>query len=168
MAPITVKFSFRYGSHLPYLLKACLETKGNILELGAGLFSTPMLNALSRSQDRKVLTLENFKRWYRWFSIYESKNHQVQFVKDWDSCEVLGEWDVVLVDMTPDKYRSEFINKLKDRAKIFVIHDSDSIYDKQYGYSNIYGEFSHRYDSKETNPRTTILSNYFPVEEFFK
>jgi len=168
MAPITVKFSFRYGSHLPYLMGACLSTSGPILELGAGLFSTPMLNALSKVTNRKVLTLENFNRWFRWFSIYESKNHQVQFVKDWENCEILGDFDVALIDQTPDKYRSLFVEKLKDRVKVFVIHDSDSKYDKQYGYSKVFNLFKYRYDSPESNPRTTLLSNKLPVEEFFK
>ncbi len=46
-------------THLPALVAAEHITKGDIIELGCGLGSTPMLNMLSRLKCRRVISYES-------------------------------------------------------------------------------------------------------------
>lgn len=169
MAPITVKFSFRYGSHLPVLLQAILKTNGDILELGAGVFSTPMLHAFSVAQKRNVVTYENFKRWYRWFSIYEGEYQKVHFIEKWDDAFLEKPWDVVLVDQTPDEDRIKTIARLAHFAKYIVVHDANEgrNAEKQYHYSKIYDLFQYRYHWRDAEPNVMVLSNSVDLEDFW-
>ena len=170
MAPVTMKLSFRYGSHLPVLLKAVLKTQGDILELGAGIFSTPMLHAFSMAQNRNVVTYENFNRWYRWFSIYEGKRHKVHFINKWEDAVVEKPWDVVLVDQTPDEDRIKTIARLADYAKYIVVHDANegSNTEKTYHFSKIYHLFKYRYHYRDVEPNVMVLSNFVDLEGFME
>lgn len=169
MAPIQIKFSFRYGSHMPVLLQALLRTRGDILEMGAGIFSTPMIHAFTVAQRRNALTLENYPRWQRWFSIYENQYHKVKFINSWNDAEVEKPWDVVLVDQTPDHERHLAIKKLSKLARYIVIHDANlgGNADRQYKYSKVFPLFKYRFDYRDSEPNTTVLSNLVDLRDFW-
>jgi hypothetical protein len=168
MAPIQTKFSFRYGSHLPVVLQALLKTRGPVLELGAGLFSTPLLNAFALAQDRRVVTCENARRWFRWFSIYTGPQHSVRFVDNWDDLDVGDMWDVALVDHSPDDRRCIEIRRLAHKARYIICHDANEKYWQQYGYAAAFAEFKYNYLYKRSDPYTMILSNFVDLSDFWE
>src|SRR3990167_5267866 len=170
MAPITIKFSFRYGSHLPVLLQALLKTQGDILELGTGIFSTPMLHAFSVAQKRNVVTYENYRRSYRWFSIYEGEYQKVHFIEKWEDADIEKPWDVVLIDQTPNEDRIKTIARVADLAKYVVVHDANEgeNTEKIYHYSEIYPLFKYRYHYRGVEPNVMVLSNFVDLEDFWK
>jgi len=164
-----VNISIRYSTHLPVLFEAMKRTTGDVLELGPGFASTPVLHWLCEIQGRNLLTIENNYKWhYICRQYYRTDLHKHVCVKDWDQCwpYIEKEWDVVLVDHSPSERRVVEIKKLANLAKLIVIHDSDANKDKEYHYSTIYPLFKYRFDFTEVEPATTVLSNFLDVKEF--
>ena len=162
--------SLAYATHLPCLIKAFEKTTGDILELGTGLFSTPYLRYMCMLTGRKLVSYENFKEWYNFLLKYwkSNDNHEIWFVDTYSEALIDREWDVVLIDQTPDSSRTEEIVRLKDKAKYIVIHDANPSNDKVTHYSKIYPLFKYRTDWTGDNNRATVLSNLVSLEDFWK
>lgn len=166
--------SIRYSTFLPVLMAVIEKTQGDILELGAGVFSTPYLHWVCKRQKRNLLTIENNEMWFNFARKYYQSargtpyRHRFIFTKNWDDIEsyILKPWDVVLVDHSPSERRVQEIKKLKDFAKYIIIHDSDPYQERNYHYSTIYPLFKHKYDFSEVEPATTILSNLVELADF--
>ena len=160
----------RYSTFLPMLLEAMSRTKGDVLELGAGVFSTPLLHWLCEKQHRQLLTIENDPGWYKFVKRYlRSDYHRILQVGNWDDADkyIDKQWDVVLIDHSPSERRIEEIRKLANKAKYLVVHDSEAWKEKNYHYSKIYDLFKYRYNFDQADHQTAVLSNFFPVDDFW-
>ena len=133
--------SLKYGTHLPCLIQAFGKTTGDILELGAGVFSTPYLHYACTLSKRKLVSYENFQEWYDFLKTYENEYHEVNFVEKFADAPIDKPWDIVLIDQTPDSSRSEEIRRLANLVKYIVIHDANPSNDKVTKYSTIYPLF---------------------------
>jgi len=92
------------ASHLPTLVRAYDISKGDILELGTGYFSTLMLDWLSAITDRKVVSYETNPDWYARAKKLQSSYHDVIFVESWDKFLLkknIGAWLLSIVIPTP-------------------------------------------------------------------
>lgn len=161
--------SCNYGTHLPCLIKAMEKTTGDVLELGMGVFSTPFLHYQCMLQGRKLVSYENCEPWMNFFTKYnyENDNHEINFVEKYADAPIDKDWDLALVDQSPDWSRHEEIRRLANRAKYIVIHDSNENY-KQYRYSEIYPLFKHKSVWDKDNNQATVLSNFFDLTDFWK
>src|SRR3990167_10799577 len=94
--------SGNYGTHLAPLIKAVGKTNGDILELGMGIFSTPFLHYTAILNNRKLVSVENFKEWAKFFIYYryEHDNHKILIVDKYADAPIDKPWDVVLIDQT--------------------------------------------------------------------
>ena len=166
----SMNVSLAYGSHLPCLIKAVEKTGGDILELGTGIFSTPYLRYVAMLQDRKLVSVENFKPWYDFLLKYyeNSKNHEMILVEKYADAPVDREWGIVLIDQTPDSSRAEEAIRLKDKAQYIVVHDSNPSNDRVTGYSKIYPQFKYKTDWHGDHNRATVLSNFNNLKDFWK
>ena len=167
MAPTSIKVSIRYGSHMKPLLQALLKTRGVVLELGVGIFSTHTLHWLCALQKRRLTTMENNRHWYNWGMQYKTDTHQVIRIKDWDDAPIDRQWDVVLVDHSPDARRAFEIARLAKRARYIIAHDADWRYSQQYGYDHAFLLFKHQLLYNDIEPATMILSNFENLEMFW-
>lgn len=164
----------RYSTFLPVLMEAVNRTSGDVLELGAGVFSTPVLHWMCKKGKRRLVTIENDEKWFnfsRWrfrFGSNQPVQHRFVFVKNWDDAEryINKEWDVVLIDHSPSERRIVEIEKLANLAKYIVVHDADSFQEKNYHYSKIFPLFKYRYDFTEVEPATMVLSNFVDLKDF--
>lgn len=161
-----MKISIRYGSHLPVLTKITRETKGPILELGIGLYSTPYLHYACLPTKRKLVSYENDEGWIRYFRDCRSDYHEVNHIDDWDKLEIDGFWDIIFVDHHPGFRRSIEAKKLANQANYIIIHDSEPQNDPNVKYSEIYPLFKYRFDYTACLPHTTILSNFVNLKNF--
>lgn len=151
------------SSFFPVLIKAVQNTNGPVLELGAGLFSTPLLHWLCAEQSRKLVTYEDQPRYYSFARKFRTNTQEVNFVTDWDEENFdKSIWDVVLIDHT-DKRRSKDILRLKDCAKYIVIHDTQ---EEIYGYDQIWSKFKYVYHWDFNSPHTSVVSNLSNLEIF--
>lgn len=149
-----VRFRKDWSTHIPMLIKYVQKTDKNVMELGSGLFSTPLLHWLCR--DKKLVTYENVPEYYQFAKKFQWKNHSIRFIEDWDKLKTRKHWGVIFIDHN-DGHRGEDAIKFKDNADYIIIHDSNA---DCYGYDNIWKHFKYRCDWKECKPWTTVLSNF--------
>lgn len=161
--------SMRYSTFIPMLLEVMARTNGDVLELGPGVFSTPLLHWLCERQKRNLVTIENKWHWHKFVKQYlETDRHQFIFVRNWDDAEpyINKEWDVALIDHSPSGRRIVEIEKLANLAKYLVVHDSEPWKEKEYHYSRIYPLFKYRFNFDKADHQTAVLSNFYPVNDF--
>lgn len=153
-----------FGSHLAPLLGCVTRTDGRVLELGSGLYSTPVLHAAVG--DRELLTADRDPVWMARFLYLRSATHRFEQVDDWGAWPALDEaWDVALVDHSPGHERAPAIARLRARARFIVVHDTNAV--EHYGYEPLLSSFRHRRDFMELGLpiRTTVVSDLAPVPE---
>jgi hypothetical protein len=155
---------------MPCLMKAVEKTTGDILELGTGLFSTPYLHYVATLYNRRLVSYENFPEWGKRLLKhgYENKNHEIYLIDKYADAPIDREWDIVLIDQTPDSSRSEEIRRLKDKVKYIIIHDANKSNDRVTHYSTIYPLFKYRTDWTGDNNSAVVLSNLVDLEDFWK
>lgn len=165
-----MNISLAYGTHLPCLIKALSKTTRDVLELGTGVFSTPYLRYQCMLSNRLLVSYENYKEWYDFMLKYweSNDNHEINFIKDYSDAPIDREWDVVLIDQTPDISRSEEAIRLKDKAKYIVLHDSNPSNDKVTHYSQVYPHFKYRIDWNSDKNRATVVSNLIDLKDFWE
>lgn len=166
----TPNVSGYYGTHLAPLIVAINKTKGPILELGTGFFSTPFLHYTATLGKRKLESYDNVNSWIKFFKVYEYQNeyHKLISVKDWDKIDIERPWDVVLVDHSPDERRIIEVKRLASYAKYLIIHDSNGRFDVVYHYTRVYPLFKYKTDWTQEDRHSTVLSNFIDLKNFWK
>lgn len=161
--------SIRYSTHLPVLMEVMNRTYGDVLELGPGVFSTPVLHWMCETKKRNLLTIESDIKWLRFCrEFYQTEHHKFLYVENWDQCKdvIDKQWDVVLVDHSPSERRIVEIRQLANKAKYIVCHDSDPWKDREYHYSTIYPLFKYKFEFTEVSHNTVLLSNFIDLKNF--
>jgi len=157
------------ASHLPTLVRAYDISKGDILELGTGYFSTLMLDWLSAITDRKVVSYETNPDWYARAKKLQSSYHDVIFVESWDKVPFEEKhWGLAFIDCDPHASRATAIERLKDNADYIVAHDTEPRSEKGYNYPRIYPLFKYRFDDKRVMPWTSVFSNFHSLAIKFR
>lgn len=151
--PLT--FAKSWSTHMAMLIKVVQLTDGPIFEMGAGLYSTPLLHWLCAENHRKLVTLETDPIYLDLAKKYRSRNHRI--INDINKLSK-NHWSVVLIDGDTDD-RANIAIKFKDCADYILLHDSNEP-DKVYGYDKVYPLFKYRYDWKFATPWVTVLSNF--------
>jgi hypothetical protein len=154
-----------WSSHNIILLKVLQNSNGDVLELGAGPFSTPLLHWVCKDMGRKLITYDGNEQYYNFAKQFQSKLHSIRFVTDWEKDVRLNDVGVVFVDhdgISPDgkwlgSMRGGSAIKFKDLADYIVLHDTES--EETYNYGNVWKHFKNRYNWKECRPWTSVVSN---------
>lgn len=119
-----------YATHQKYLEHYIKKTKGDIVEFGTGHGSTGFILDLIRGTDRKLLSLENDRKWYhKMVELYPPDDqHTYILVKDWKE-ELLkldkSGYSVVFIDQSPWEARHWTMDYFLDTAEYIIIHDID-------------------------------------------
>lgn len=151
-------FKKEYTTHIPTLIKVVQASEGPILEIGSGLFSTPLLHWLCHEKGRKLITYENNQDYFKFAKRFQSRNHRIRFIKDWEEIDTEAHWGVALIDHEPAAQRRVDILRLKDSADYIIIHDTER--ESHYGFDKVWPLFKYRYDWKGCKPWTTVVSNF--------
>ena len=156
------------STHYAALIGAVLATDGPILELGCGLYSTPLLHALCQAGQRTLVSADNDVDWAEKFWATADGWHTVAYVPDWDEWDVIvsREWSVVLVDHAPAHRRVAEIKRLANRARFIVVHDTEPEMEEMYHYEAVLGEFAYRLNFTCCRPYTAIVSNLGAIWPF--
>lgn len=157
----------KQATHIPMLVATFELTKGDVLELGTGYFSTTLLRWLCQMSKRKLISYESSNFWYQKAIAKPVPFHKVIKVSySWDDAKIERHWGMAFVDHWPDERRWVEIKRLANLAEYIVIHDSNLSPIKSYGYGKIWDLFKYRYDYTKLNPNTTIVSNFHDLKEF--
>ena len=158
-----------YGTHIHPLTVAVLATKGAVLEMGCGDFSTPLLHALCK--ERKLVSTDTDKEWLDKFRHFQSYWHVLEYVNVYEGGSETNwnryseqRWSVVFIDHRPGERRALDVYKMRDKAEIVVCHDTQQ---PSYGYEHAFKHFKYRYDYKTYDVWTTLVSNTIDVASLF-
>lgn len=151
------------ASHFPVLLYAVQSTSGDVLELGTGLYSTPLLHYLCVPSGRCLVSVENDINWLMSLRMFECDLHRLIFTDDWNVPELEKQWDVVFVDQFPAEQRRKAVERFASLAKYIVVHDTNGRQDRHYHLSEVWPSFKYVYHYGRFFPQTTIASNFQPI-----
>jgi hypothetical protein len=159
-----MKWTMRWGSHIPVLMKLLTCTKGEVLELGMGVYSTPLLFWICVDNGRKLVSYENSEKYFSMVGKNNNKLHEAHLIDDWDSIDIEKSWDIVFIDANPMDARVSLAKKVANYSKFVVLHDTQPKDEIYYHYQEIYYMFKNRYDYTKFMPYTTVLSNFESLE----
>lgn len=156
-------------SYYPLLFKALEVTKGEIIEMGCGHGSTPLLHEYANKYKRILHSYETEKEWISKFEKTANQYHNFTLLdrNAWDSCSDMHQNpSVVFIDHAPGERRKEDLLKFKDKAEIIVIHDTEPFGAGDYQVRQHFGKFkycvevmSNWHDPLEAGAWATALSN---------
>lgn len=145
-----------WSSHIPLLVKVMEQSHGPVLELGAGVFSTPILYWLCFDQGREFVSYDSNPEYVDMLNKFGTR------LVNWDDLDIDKRWGVAFIDHNVER-RAMDTAKLANWANYIVIHDSQRHLDKYFHYKEIYGLFKYKYVYRRVKPHTTVLSKF---EEF--
>ena len=146
------------STHQPVLFEMIRWTKGAILELGAGEYSTQQIHELAPG--RKILTVDDNQQWLDNYKNLENSKHRFTLFSE-DLFDIHGlNWSLALVDLQTWDQRMFAINKLRFYVDYMIIHDAENR-----GLGQLF-EFWREYRVTDFPLPTTLLgSNIYPLED---
>ena len=155
------------GGHVVPSVIVALSTNGPILELGVGIYSTPLFHKMSVKTKRQVVSIESQNNWLNSFMPFNQSNHLLYLEnknKKWTNFEN-HEWGLVFIDHAFDKV--EDVIFYANKSEFVMIHEQISKSDIDIsGY-----KYSCKYILKGSNnidTVTSILSNKTKLDEIAK
>lgn len=162
-----------WGSHFPPLMACLAATKGPVLEVGMGNFSTPVLHSYCLAYPyhpvtsyRDLVSVEENSDWFHQFSDLMGHRHRILH-SEYGVLEKLSRqtfWSVVFIDEWPEERRAGDALLFKDSAEYIVIHDVQSE-----GVMGNLRPLLHNWKYQKTYtrylPATIVLSNTREIPE---
>lgn len=174
---VNLPLDYKYGSNSIPLTVAALFTAGDILELGMGLFSTPLLHNICADQNRTLTSVDTNLDWLEKFIIYNSTNtHRIYHLGTYEINKfgLDKQWGLVLVDHIDAGSRSLNVIKFSEIAQIVIVHDTEKSQETFYGYEKnkirSFFKYSCKYSIYSDATRasyisTLILSNFVSLNK---
>jgi hypothetical protein len=166
------------STHIAPLVTAVVNTPGPVLELGAGDGSTGVLHSLCYLLGRDLVTADTSRFWLQRYSDLEAPWHRFEYVpvyeddqglnpkpQEWDRIGGDRRWGVVFVDHRPGERRVVDIRRLRSRAEVFVVHDTE---EPSYGFYAILPQFRYTYTHVRHSTWTTVASDTVNVRAWFE
>lgn len=147
-----------YGMHQEALAWAAAQIgEGEVLEVGAGWWSTPWLHGFCEATERELTTLERDGNWLIGIApVYGTYWHN--FAGDLpDEFLSSREWALALVD-GGDPDRARYINLLRGHCQFLVCHDTEETSRIHYpGMEEALAEWPNRRDFARLWPNATVV-----------
>lgn len=160
---------FKFGSHLPVLIKCMAITSGPALEMGMGMNSSIVMHWMCADKGRELVSYEDnldFNQFPLKASRMACAWHRVLFVKSWDEAEIERPWDVALIDHAPAERRIVDIRRLANWAKYIVVHDAEGRAGRFFHYEQIFPLFKWQWNYNGAMPKTSVFSNFVDLSGF--
>ncbi len=153
-----------WSSHLTLLIKAVFSSKGPVVEVGGGLFSTPALHSICRSLGRELVTYESDPNFYELIKNFEDEGHKVIFIEDWDTMDFKRHWGVVFIDHHPPQRRGVDALNFKNTADYVVMHDTNP--PDKYRWRTALSQFKYQHDWTDIMPWASVVSDVYDVSKW--
>lgn len=149
------------GNHLPVLIHLLSITKGTILELGSGYYSTIFLH-WACYPNRKLITYESKPEWIKFAQQFENDYHRVEFVNHWLDVDLSIPCSIAFVDHEAGygRVRADEAIRLINTDYV-VCHDSENSSDRNYKFSRLNRLYKYRIKFTAAGfPYTSVYSNH--------
>lgn len=150
--------SKEYTTHMGVLLKVLQMSQGDVVELGTGLFSTPLLHWVCKDMNRLLISYENNSDYYSIARQYQSRLHRIRFVTNYNEVDTKTHRGLVFIDHQPDETRGDITLLFKDSADYIVLHDTED--PETNNYTKAWPYFKYIYTWKECRPWVSVVSNF--------
>lgn len=165
MYNISFKNPKHWSTHMTMLMKAVRVSGGTVVEVGGGIFSTPLLHWMCKEMGRRLISYENDPEFFRLMHEFQSRDHSVRFIENWDDMDFKSHRGVVFIDHHPEARRGADAIRFKDSADFIVLHDTER--PEKYGYDAVWQHFKYVYHWKDCRPWTSVVSNRYDINEKF-
>lgn len=149
-------------SYYPLLYKALEATKGDIIEMGTGHGSTPLLHDYATLNKRTLLSYETEREWLIKFEETANDYHKFYHLcrECWDVCSKMNQSpSVVFIDHAPGERRKVDLVLFAHKAEIVVIHDTEPTGAGDYRVRELFGHYKYVVEVATTGAWATALSN---------
>ena len=174
---INLPYEYSYGSNSIPLVVSALLTEGDLLELGMGMYSTPLLHKLAVSKRAQAVSIDTKLEWANHFTFYNLTNNHLVYAMDYKDMNLFGldkMWGLVLVDHGQADTRHINIHNFANISQIVIAHDAEDTSEHMYKYEKnrirplfkYSSRFSVFHQDKSTYTGTLILSNFIDVNKF--
>lgn len=154
------------ATHLPFLLACLRRTTGPAIELGMGLFSTPLFHAFA-AQGRYCRSVDTNSEWVARMRAFfrgvdtESGTHDLVCTESGQKTPVEDKaWGFAMVDHEQSR-RAPDLLRLMNRAELILVHDATM---PQFRLEPVLGQFRFRFVTSDAWPATSLVSNFNPVD----
>lgn len=161
---LNVDLKKAYTTHMGILVKVLSISEGDVIELGTGPFSTPLLHWICKDMGRKLISYETDPDYYNYARQYRSPLHRIRQVPNWDEVDATTHRGVVFIDHNPVERRAIDTIRFKDSADYILIHDTSNV---NY-FSSIWLHFKYSFTWKECHPWVSVVSNFKDLSLFQK
>lgn len=153
-----------YATHLPVLAACLAQTKGPVLELGMGSYSTALIHAMCKN--RVVVSTDTDPAWIEKFKGQVEHPHSIHLVEHdihASFSKQLAEtrrWGVVFIDHLHNDLRKSDVVQFREHADIVIAHDTDcndSTRD-HCDLNSVVNMYVHKHEYRKLWPYTTALS----------
>lgn len=178
---VNLPLSFDYGSNaIPLTLAALIAPSGSFLELGMGLFSTPLLHKIAHDRRINLVSVDTDFDWMKKFTFYNStRYHKIYYMRSPNELMSYGtdrNWSLVLVDHIFGDKRPQNVIDFAQKAQIVVAHDTEKSSEAGYLYEKrrMRDYFKHvcKFSLYITDTKryisTTLMSNYIDLSGLLK
>jgi len=168
-----MSFPKGYSTHMALLLKVLDKSKGDVLELGGGVFSTPLLHWYCKNKNRKLITYDDEIKFYNFEHQFTSKLHRIKLINNWDEVDASIHRGLVFIDhggrrsdhRTRGSRRGIDAIRFKDSADYIVLHDTEPKAWAIYGYDKIWEHFKYKFDWDKCFPMASVVSNFYSLDD---
>jgi len=156
-----------WGSHLVPLMACITATRGAVLEVGVGYWSTPLLHAYCAAAGRTLVSIDEDKAWVERFKEYHIGRHEVSHANyDQRLAELAArQWSVVFLDGSPGHRRADQAMLFRESANLIVIHDYSG-QEVSFPFRAVKDKWPYRAVA-EFSPSCLVLGNV-PIPDFEK
>ena len=128
----------QFATHLRMLVKYLMLCDGDVIELGSGNYSTPLIHEVVKARGRKLDTYDSNEDWLDRFRNLEDESTTLNYVSDWSAFSVSKQYGLAFIDHADPPAHQRWIQVvgLIQFSSIIIIHDTE---DDQYGYKNLEG-----------------------------
>ncbi len=138
-----------YQTHQPLLFACAARARGEVIELGCGLHSTPQLAAICPS-------FVSYETDRKWASLMGGFLKAVTYIDSYDLVPVKS-YALVFIDGAPEERRKVDLERFYG-SRLVVVHDTDSQHSGMYGMEEALALYPYRYDYKWMSPNTSVVS----------
>ncbi len=153
----------KWASYMPALLVMLAHTKGPVLEVGVGHYSTPVLHAICQAECRPLVSLEADPEWAKLFGRYSDGENGMHRIVTGEYDEMIPhfakeKWAIAFLDHSPGPRRARDMMLLADTVDYFIVHDFEGAIQAEFDALMKHGYY--RFVTRDRNPPTLIAGMY--------
>lgn len=159
---LVIDYRKGWSTHMPVLINLFNIADGPVMEVGSGVYSTPLLHWLCHPTKRKLVSYETNIEFIGLAKEYQSKYHKIVPIDDYGNIPISDRYSIIFID-NDGSNRVETAIRLGGIADYIVIHDTNASSIKE-DFRSLKKSFKYYRDYEFARPWTGVASNVKPLD----